>query len=55
MISDHKMPGKTGVELLTAIRAKSPGTARILLSGWTSESPDHALAEAAPAAVQGEP
>ena len=36
VISDFKMPGMTGLELLTAVRAKAPNTARILLSGWTS-------------------
>lgn len=37
VISDQKMPGMTGVELLKTIRARWPATQRILLSGWSSE------------------
>ena len=37
VISDQKMPGQGGVELLKTIRTRWPGTRRILLSGWTSE------------------
>jgi len=37
VVSDQKMPGMAGIELLAAIRTKSPRTARILLSGWASE------------------
>jgi len=55
VISDHKMPGRTGVELLQEIRRVSPATARILLSGWTSEIDPGALAAAGCAAVLGKP
>ncbi|MCR9096835.1 MAG: response regulator [bacterium] len=55
VISDHKMPGRTGVELLTTIRAESPGTARILLSGWTSEIDPAELRAADCAAVLSKP
>ncbi len=37
VISDQKMPGMSGIELLKGIRARWPGVERILLSGWTSE------------------
>ena len=37
VISDHRMPGMSGVELLTTIRTRWPQTERILLSGWTEE------------------
>ncbi len=37
VISDQKMPGLSGIELLKTIRSRWPETQRILLSGWTSE------------------
>jgi CheY-like chemotaxis protein len=39
VVSDQKMPGASGIELLKTIRARWPDTRRILLSGWTSEIP----------------
>lgn len=46
VISDQKMPGMSGVDLLKTIRARWPGIQRILLSGWTSEISKTALDEA---------
>ena len=34
IIADHRMPRMTGVEVLTAVRALSPRTVRILLTGY---------------------
>ncbi len=34
IIADHRMPKMTGVEVLTAVRALSPRTVRILLTGY---------------------
>ena len=34
VVSDQKMPGMTGVEFLTIIKSKCPGTVRIMLSGY---------------------
>ena len=55
VISDHKMPGMTGVELLAALRKRSPSTARILLSGWTGEIAPEALRAAGCSAVLAKP
>ena len=55
MISDYKMPGRNGVELLTTIRKNTPATARILLSGWTSEIDAAALRAADCSAVLAKP
>ena len=43
VISDQKMPGMSGVELLKTIRERWPATRRILLSGWSSEIPKVAI------------
>jgi diguanylate cyclase (GGDEF)-like protein/PAS domain S-box-containing protein len=34
VVSDHRMPGMSGVELLTRVRDLYPSTARIILSGY---------------------
>lgn len=39
VISDQKMPGMSGTELLKTIRTRWPDVQRILLSGWSSEIP----------------
>jgi CheY-like chemotaxis protein len=38
VISDHRMPGMTGIELLREIRARWPDTVRIILSGYSDVS-----------------
>ncbi len=55
VISDHKMPGMTGVELLAEVARRWPGTARILLSGWVAEIPQTALARADVSALLSKP
>ena len=55
VISDHRMPGRSGAELLAAVRKHSPGTARILLSGWVGEIDPAALRAAGCAAVLSKP
>jgi two-component system NtrC family sensor kinase len=43
VISDHRMPGMSGVELLETIRTRWPKTVRILMSGWSAEIPSAEL------------
>ena len=37
VISDFRMPGMNGLELLKIVRQRHRSTLRMLLSGWTSE------------------
>jgi adenylate cyclase len=39
VLSDHKMPGMSGVELLAEARRLRPAAARILITGWTEAVP----------------
>ena len=55
VVSDQKMPGMTGVELLKTIRARWPRTQRILLSGWTSGIPSTELEAAGLSCVLAKP
>lgn len=55
VISDHKMPGMTGIDMLARIRATSPGTARILLSGWTEQIPPSEVSAAGLSAMLSKP
>ena len=34
VLSDHKMPGMTGTELLAEVARRRPGTVRLLITGW---------------------
>ncbi len=36
VLSDHKMPGMDGAELLRRVAVLAPGAARILITGWTA-------------------
>ncbi|WP_238365344.1 sigma-54-dependent transcriptional regulator [Mesobacterium pallidum] len=38
VISDQRMPGKTGIELLTEVRDRWPETVRIIVTGYTESS-----------------
>lgn len=46
VISDHKMPGMSGVEFLAKVRREWPSTERVLLSGWSFEIPAEELGAA---------
>ncbi len=37
VLSDHKMPGMTGIELLERIAIRRPDAVRVLITGWNSE------------------
>ena len=43
ILSDHKMPGMTGVQLLSAAAQMRPEAVRILITGWTEEIPSDEL------------
>ena len=45
IISDHKMPGMSGIELLAHAARKQPSAGRILITGWTEEVPPSELAQ----------
>ena len=44
VLSDHKMPGMSGLELLARAARKQPSAGRILITGWTEEVPPAELA-----------
>ena len=43
VLSDHKMPGMTGLELIERIAARRPEAARLLITGWNTEIDPGAL------------
>lgn len=43
VLSDHKMPGMTGVQLLAEVARRCPSAARMLITGWTEEIPREQL------------
>ena len=45
ILSDHKMPGMSGVQLLARVAEIRPDTIRMLITGWTYEIPADQLHE----------
>jgi response regulator RpfG family c-di-GMP phosphodiesterase len=43
ILTDQRMPGMTGIELLERASEKRPGAARMLITGWTEEIPPREL------------
>ncbi|HTY18432.1 MAG TPA: response regulator [Myxococcota bacterium] len=44
ILSDHKMPGMSGLELLAAAARRRPAAARLLITGWPDAIPGERLA-----------
>lgn len=44
VLSDHKMPSMSGLELLARVARKQPSAGRVLITGWTEEVPPEELA-----------
>ena len=44
VLSDHKMPRMSGLDVLEAAAARRPSAARLLISGWPDEIPPGRLA-----------
>jgi response regulator RpfG family c-di-GMP phosphodiesterase len=40
VLSDHKMPGMTGLQLLERVAARRPRAIRLLITGWTESIPE---------------
>jgi response regulator RpfG family c-di-GMP phosphodiesterase len=45
IVSDHKMPGMSGVQLLARVAEMRPDVVRMLITGWTNEIPSERLEE----------
>ncbi|MCH2185837.1 response regulator, partial [Myxococcota bacterium] len=46
LLTDQRMPGMTGVELLSRIQERWPETVCVLMSGWADSISDQSLQEA---------
>jgi CheY-like chemotaxis protein len=55
VLSDHKMPGMTGLELLERIARRHPRAARLLITGWNTEIDPAALTRIGVATVLPKP
>jgi CheY-like chemotaxis protein len=45
ILTDHKMPGMSGMQLLERAAEAAPDTVRMLITGWTEEIPPERLRE----------
>jgi DNA-binding response OmpR family regulator len=45
VLSDHKMPGMSGMQLLSRARELQPAVVLLLITGWTEEIPRDQLSE----------
>jgi len=49
VLSDHKMPGMTGIQLLARVAQLRPQAIRLLITGWTESIPRRRSARSASA------
>jgi CheY-like chemotaxis protein len=55
VLSDHKMPGMTGLQLLELVATRRPHAARLLITGWNTEIEPRELARLGVRAVLAKP
>lgn len=55
VLSDFRMRGMNGVELLTSVRREHPGIVRMLFSGWIDEIPQAQIEAAEITAIHQKP
>jgi CheY-like chemotaxis protein len=44
VLSDHKMPGVTGLQFLEQVAVRHPSAVRMLITGWTETIPPESIA-----------
>jgi len=55
VLSDHKMPGMTGTELLAEVARRQPHAARVLVTGWSQDAIEDPAGAQAPDAILPKP
>jgi len=55
VVSDQKMPGMSGLQLLAEVARVCPGAQRVLLTGWPEEVPREQLARLGVSALVAKP
>ncbi len=55
VLTDHKMPGMTGLQLLERIAARRPDAILLILTGWTEEIPEESIRRVGVSAVINKP
>ena len=55
VLSDYKMPGMTGLQLLARLAERRPAVVRMLITGWTEAIPEPEMREVGVYAVINKP